>query len=431
MSIRPPSDIVLDVTRSAGPAARERAAAGSRPLAASDPAGSVARPRSAVTRSAAPTDQKKTYREFEAFVLQSFIQPMMPKSSSQVFGSGTAGEVWKSMLVEQMGREFARNGGIGIAASLGDRSGIGGRRSDPPGAVYASLGAPRSAGSGTTGGAERSTGFKWLPERLAAHWNERETAAGIPRNFIATNANIESGGRPGLRDPGNSNMGLHQFARSDMRELLGYAASPLDPQASTEALIVEADRNRKVLSRVFGRDPSGGELYVAHQQGTTGAKALFGAPNASAVDVLERIYGSRRTATKAIRLNIPSDSPLRRQDVATITAKQFTDMWVNKFSRQAGDASPMVADGAGAAGGRRRPIPASDALPDWSTNRGLGRAAGPTRAAGSPMARAAADATPAFLSSNISPHIQSRFLARLAPVATPTTALAADETAGV
>jgi Rod binding domain-containing protein len=411
MSIRPPSDIALDVTRSAASVTGQRAA--------------VTRGTEGARRTA-QTAQKKTYREFEAFVLQSFIQPMMPKNGSQVFGSGTAGEVWKSMLVEQMGREFAKNGGIGIASSLAGRDGTAGRRSDST--VYASLGTSPPAATGTTGASGRAAAFKWLPEDLATHWNERENAAGIPRNFIATNANIESGGRPGLRDPGNSNMGLHQFARSDMRELLGYAASPLDPRASTEALIVEARRNRTVLSRVFGRDPTGGELYVAHQQGTTGAKALFGAPNASAVDVLERVYGSRRTASKAIRLNIPSDSPLRRQDLDTITAKQFTDLWIGKFSRQAGENAPMIAEGAGPAGGRYGRVPAGDRPLDGAANRGAGDPAG--IGGTSEWNRPTVDTVPQFLSSNISPHIQSHFLSRLAPT-TPITALAADEPAGV
>ncbi|MFM9735811.1 hypothetical protein, partial [Streptomyces niveiscabiei] len=46
--------------------------------------------------------------------------------------------------------------------------------------------------------------FGWLSQVQAADWNDKEAATGLPLNFIATNANIESGGKPHLRDPGNS-----------------------------------------------------------------------------------------------------------------------------------------------------------------------------------------------------------------------------------
>jgi hypothetical protein len=58
------------------------------------------------------------YGQFEAFVLQTFVQSMLPKNATSVFGSGTAGEVWKSMLAEKMGGELARSGQVGIARRL-------------------------------------------------------------------------------------------------------------------------------------------------------------------------------------------------------------------------------------------------------------------------------------------------------------------------
>lgn len=55
------------------------------------------------------------YTQFEAYVMQSFIQSMLPADASNVYGSGTAGEVWRSMLAEHMATEIARTGDIGIA----------------------------------------------------------------------------------------------------------------------------------------------------------------------------------------------------------------------------------------------------------------------------------------------------------------------------
>jgi hypothetical protein len=56
--------------------------------------------------------------QFEAFVLQSFIQEMLPKNAEGVFGGGIAGNIWKSMLAEKLGFEVAQRGSLGIAAMV-------------------------------------------------------------------------------------------------------------------------------------------------------------------------------------------------------------------------------------------------------------------------------------------------------------------------
>ena len=60
----------------------------------------------------------EVYRKFEAFILQTFVETMLPKESEQVFGKGTAGGIWKSMLAEQLGAQLAKGKGIGIAKQL-------------------------------------------------------------------------------------------------------------------------------------------------------------------------------------------------------------------------------------------------------------------------------------------------------------------------
>lgn len=57
------------------------------------------------------------YRKFEAFVLQTFVESMLPHND-QIFGKGTAGNVWRSMLAEQLGTQLAKSGGVGIARVL-------------------------------------------------------------------------------------------------------------------------------------------------------------------------------------------------------------------------------------------------------------------------------------------------------------------------
>lgn len=60
----------------------------------------------------------EVYRKFEAFILQTFVETMLPKESEEVFGKGTAGGVWKSMLAEQLGNQLAKDKGIGLARQL-------------------------------------------------------------------------------------------------------------------------------------------------------------------------------------------------------------------------------------------------------------------------------------------------------------------------
>lgn len=58
------------------------------------------------------------FAQLEAFVLQSFIQTMLPKNSQSFFGKGTAGEVWKSMLAEKLGAQIASSNQVGLAKRL-------------------------------------------------------------------------------------------------------------------------------------------------------------------------------------------------------------------------------------------------------------------------------------------------------------------------
>lgn len=163
MAISPPSDIVLDVAMAADPArfqamtaklerlggtARTQFANTLQALPTAKPAhqsrvaiaerelqtpgafdvhrarlklrDDTATSRGVQSAKAAPgTDQRReVMRQFEAMVMQSFISSMLPQSAENVYGKGTAGDVWKSMLSEQLGKQTAKAGGIGIADRL-------------------------------------------------------------------------------------------------------------------------------------------------------------------------------------------------------------------------------------------------------------------------------------------------------------------------
>jgi flagellar protein FlgJ len=151
LSIQTATDLILDVVRAADPAMAQKAeamleAASVRKseTAARTPAferqllaatGISALPASSVVPASiadnAP-DAKvvdktaETYQRFEAMILQKFIGSMLPQDSEELYGKGTAGEIWKGMMAEQLGMVLAKGGGIGIAdRMLADQIGVG------------------------------------------------------------------------------------------------------------------------------------------------------------------------------------------------------------------------------------------------------------------------------------------------------------------
>lgn len=153
MGIQPSSDLIVDVINAADPAKAQamasrlrQASFGTNSAGASGafdsemrqvgvppemmailgaPSASTGNARTVGQTGAAGT-KAKTLQDFEAMVLSTFVQSMMPTKASSVFGSGTAGDVWRTMLSQNIGGEVAKAGGIGIAnrisASIGRNS---------------------------------------------------------------------------------------------------------------------------------------------------------------------------------------------------------------------------------------------------------------------------------------------------------------------
>lgn len=137
MAISPPSDLVMDVVRAADPAEVQEAqarlkanraafkatslaengngfAATVNILNSSEGSSGLGNVDNRVEKKAAP----ETYRKFEAMILQNFVKSMLPTDSENVYGKGTAGDIWKSMMAEQIGDVLSKSGGIGIADQL-------------------------------------------------------------------------------------------------------------------------------------------------------------------------------------------------------------------------------------------------------------------------------------------------------------------------
>jgi peptidoglycan hydrolase FlgJ len=140
MAFNPRTDVVLEVASAADPsratlaaqrlnalagsnaptadfaADMDRAAAGSVTTA---PAANAADARSRLAEAqGGPDKTRQAKTQFEAMMLNSFVSELLPKDTGEVFGQGMAGDMWRSMLAEQVSTQIAKSGKLGLARRL-------------------------------------------------------------------------------------------------------------------------------------------------------------------------------------------------------------------------------------------------------------------------------------------------------------------------
>jgi peptidoglycan hydrolase FlgJ len=140
MAFNPRTDVVLEVASAADPsratfaAQRLSALAGpngpaadftadldraATPSATSAPLANAADARSRLGEISGGSEKVgKAKTQFEAMMLNSFVSELLPKDTGEVFGQGTAGDMWRSMLAEQVSTQIAKSGKLGLAKRL-------------------------------------------------------------------------------------------------------------------------------------------------------------------------------------------------------------------------------------------------------------------------------------------------------------------------
>jgi hypothetical protein len=145
MAIKPSSDIVLEVLKAADPLraeattqrltalgggsvdaaddfARVLDATTQPPRAMSDGAVNLGGLRDRLSgvslEEANALKTKRTEIDFEAAMLKTFVDAILPKDEADVYGQGTAGDIWKSMFADQIARQIAKSGAFGISRRL-------------------------------------------------------------------------------------------------------------------------------------------------------------------------------------------------------------------------------------------------------------------------------------------------------------------------
>ena len=78
-----------------------------------------------VTRPSIPADPAKlwkTARDFEAMALGEFLKPMFETvdSKKNMFNGGDAEKTWKPMLIDEIAKQIAASGGLGLAIPIHD-----------------------------------------------------------------------------------------------------------------------------------------------------------------------------------------------------------------------------------------------------------------------------------------------------------------------
>jgi Rod binding domain-containing protein len=141
MAFNPRTDVVLEVLSAADPSRASLAAQRLNALAGSNAptadfaadldraAGSTNAPTAPLASAAdarsrlaeAPGGPDKLHQaktQFEAMMLNSFVNELLPKDTAEVFGQGMAGDMWRSMLAEQVSTQIAKSGKLGLARRL-------------------------------------------------------------------------------------------------------------------------------------------------------------------------------------------------------------------------------------------------------------------------------------------------------------------------
>lgn len=204
---------------------------------------------------------------------------------------------------------------------------------------------------------------------------------GMSPQGLARTVQVESGGKDVTNASGH--VGYGQFSDATWRTY-GAGGDPHNFNDSVAAIQRYAAANAKYLLPILGRGPTDAELYLAHQQGPSGAARLLTNPNAPAATI------------------VGAQAVLQNGGTLGMTAGEYTAMWTHKFNGTtpaninvpAGPRSEMgVSPAGGPAGPQSTPAGGIPPSPDAVAATGVPAAPGAIPLA--PDLSAAAPTTPA------------------------------------
>lgn len=157
-----------------------------------------------------------------------------------------------------------------------------------------------------------------VSDALQNLFNKASALSGVGSSYYSRLSWIESKNDPNARPldkngkPISSAGGLFQFLDGTWGDWGTGSKFGLGDNVAT-AIAGLTSSNKAGLSRALGRDPSYGELYLAHQQGLGGATALLRNPSANAADI------------------VGETAVLNNGGNLGMTAGEFASLWTSKF----------------------------------------------------------------------------------------------------
>ncbi|PJH76245.1 MAG: hypothetical protein CO064_02255, partial [Anaerolineae bacterium CG_4_9_14_0_8_um_filter_58_9] len=170
-------------------------------------------------------------------------------------------------------------------------------------------------GTSVTMGAH-GDGLQLGPTRIRAALARAGKAHGVDPGVLAVIASLESSLDPAAQNPSSSAGGLFQFLDGTAAQYGLENRFDVDQAADAGARLTRD--NMSALATALGRQPTVGEIYLAHQQGAQGAINLLTAGPRLASAVVGR---------DAVRLN--------GGDPDTMSAQDFANLWLRKAEGRA------------------------------------------------------------------------------------------------
>ena len=171
--------------------------------------------------------------------------------------------------------------------------------------------------------------FDKMPGDVAVAISTAATKHNVDPDALATVAWLESKFNANAKNPHSSAGGLFQQLDANAAEF--GVDDRFDAAQSADGAAAFMADNKDALTQVLGREPSIGELYLAHQQGMAGAANLLSNPDALAVDV------------------VGSDQVTLNGGSSTMTAQEFANKWIRKAEgvaeKQSFDVSTALSPG--------------------------------------------------------------------------------------
>jgi hypothetical protein len=237
-------------------------------------------------------------------------------------------------------RQFFGIGRWGAGAPIGG----GGAGSTPGRPLTPAPGAAPAAPEGPTGDAVPSGG-RQFSGNVDAAIQQAAAEAGADPGTMRAFAEIESGGRPGVQT--GSYKGLFQLSEAEFARH-GGRGDIFDPVENARAAARKLKSESDQFTAKYGRDPTGAELYMIHQQGWGGYQQHMAQPERVAWESMyATAEGQRRGADwakQAIWGNLPAAERRRFGSVENITSGQFLDFWRQRYARAEGRAAPAPAE---------------------------------------------------------------------------------------